>query len=458
MEQFTMSEAMALVQEANAMTYKKVVKLQADRLTKIIKYARENSAIYQEKYYNLSENPTLTDLPPVTKKELTSRMKDWVCDPDFSEEALTNYLSDIDNLDQPFMGKYSVSTTSGTTGTPMRMLRDNRHVTINSALLKVRLYNGPLFSKVDEFKKQDTKYASILATGGYHAAYTGFERAKKALEQEGIYDVMELLSIGEPVSNMVSRLNKFQPEIMTGYPSVLEVLSTEQLEGRLHIAPKAILCSAEQLTEHTRELLSKRFACPVGNVFCSTEGGEIALLCDQGHMHVNMDWIIVEPIDHEGNPVNPGTMSDAILVTNLMNTVQPIIRYKVDDCVIMHYDKCKCGLPFPYMDILGRTDDIPEFQSKKGVTRVSPIVFLNAVVDIEGIAIYQFAQKSPTDLIMRVQYLESADIGAVNQRINEKVREALVNQGLEEITFEIRKEEPARGKKGQKMRTFVKEF
>ncbi len=458
MKSVTMDEAISLVTQANTLPYEEIIQLQQIRLQEMIKHARAHSAIYREKYASLPENPSLEDLPAVSKQELSPRMKEWVCDPDFSEAELTEYLSDIANLDQPFMGKYSVSTTSGTTGVPLRMLRDARHVTINSALLQVRLYNGPLLKDVAEFKKREAKYASVLATGGYHAAYTGFERVKKALAQEGIHDVMELLSIGEPVSQMVSRLNRFQPEIITGYPSVLEVLSAELLEGRLQIEPRAILCSAEQLTEHTWQLLTQRFACPVGNVFCSTEGGEIALLCDQGHMHVNMDWIILEPIDKEGKAVQPGAMSDAVLVTNLMNTVQPIIRYRVDDCIMMHHEPCACGLPFPFIDILGRTDDIPEFAGAAGSVRLSPIVFLNAIVDIAGIAIFQFAQPSPTALLMRVLYLDNADTETVNQQIGQAVKAELENQGLNNITFSIKNEKPSRGIKGQKMRSYIREF
>jgi len=458
MQTVTPQEALKLIHEADSLSREEIAMLQKERLDVMVAHARENSAFYREKYAGLPDKPPLEALPLVSKQELTARMQDWVTDPDFSEEALVAFIRDMGTLGHLFMDKYSVSTTSGTTGEPLRMLRDSRHVNINGALLQDRLYNSPLLKNFPGILNKKAKFASVLATGGHHAAFSAFEKRRTALEQEGITGTMELLSIGEPVGEMVARLNAFQPEIITGYPSVLRVLAGEQQEGRLKIAPRVILCSAEQLTDETRLLIEDRFSCPVGNVFCSTEGGEVSILCDHGHMHLNSDWIIVEPIDRDSNPVPPGTMSDAVLITNLMNAVQPIIRYRVDDCVILHEKPCECGLPFPYVDILGRTDDIPSFKGESGTVRLSPIVFLSAVCDIEGISIFQFIQLDPETLNIRVQYLENADRETVNQEILQEVRGKLVDNGLKNIVFSIEEAEPRRAVRGKKMKAYIRDF
>lgn len=458
MKAVTPQEALALVHEANSLSREEITRLQKERLAELVAYARAHSAFYKEKYAGLPDNPRLEELPPVTKQELTARMRDWITDTEFSEDALVDFIRDTGTLGSLFMDKYSVSTTSGTTGEPLRMLRDSRHVNINAAILGDRLYASPLLKDFPGMADKRTKIASVLATGGHHAAVTAFEKHKAALEKEGITGTMELLPIGEPVGTMVERLNAFQPDLITGYPSVLRVLAGEQQEGRLKIGPKAILCSAEQLTDETRLYIEERFACRVGNVFCSTEGGEVSILCDHGRMHLNSDWIIVEPVDSDGNPVAPGTMSDAVLVTNLMNAVQPIIRYKVDDCVILHEDQCECGLPFAYVDVLGRTDDMPAFKSANGTVRLSPITFLNAVCDIEGISIFQFIQPSPESLVMRVQYLDDADRDAVNEGIRQAVGEALDANGLGGVTLTIENAEPRRAARGKKMKAYIKDF
>lgn len=458
MKNITPAEALQLVQAANSLSCEEINALQQERLSEIVNYARENSRLYRQKYNGLPEQPTLAQLPQVTKRELTARMEDWITDPEFSEQELVDFITNQGTLGSLFMDKYSVSTTSGTTGEPLRMLRDSRHVNINGALLLNRLFQSPLLKKFPELMAKETKFASVLATGGHHAAFSAYEKRRIALEKEGIRGTMELLSIGEPIEQMVARLNKFQPEVITGYPSVLHVLSGEQHEGRLQIQPKAILCSAEQLTDEIRIQLENRFSCAVGNVFCSTEGGEVALLCNHGRMHLNTDWIIVEPIDKEGNLVPPGTMSDAVLVTNLMNAVQPIIRYRVDDCVILHEEKCDCQLPFPYVDILGRTDDMPIFKGEASEVRLSPIVFLNAVCDIEGISTFQFIQPSLTELVLRVQYLENGVPETVICSIQKAIEEQLMNHSLTYVTFTVEDKEPQRAPKGKKMQSYIKAF
>lgn len=457
MKAVTPEEAVKLVREAQDLSRDEIAGLQKDRLNALVAFARSNSKFYMEKYEGLPAHPSLEMLPMVNKQELTSRMQDWVTDPDFSVEALESFIEEegVGNL---FMDKYSVSTTSGTTGEPLRMMRDSRHVTINGALLQERLYNGPLLKEMPDLTGKMTKFASVLATGGHHAASTGFEKRRAALAAEGITGTMELLSIGEPVSDMVQRLNAFQPEVVTGYPSVLHILAGEQKEGRLRINPNAVLCSAEQLTDDARKLMEEQFDCPVGNVFCSTEGGEVALLCDHGHMHLNPDWIIVEPIDRVGNPVVPGTMSEGVLVTNLANAVQPIIRYHVDDCVILHDEPCACGLPFPYIDILGRSNDIPEFEGKDGTVRLSSVGFLAAALDVEGISIYQFIQNSPKELTVRITYHETADHKEVDRRAREVVTKLLTANGLHDITLHIVEGEPVRAKKGKKMKAYLKDY
>ncbi|WP_415718922.1 phenylacetate--CoA ligase family protein [Maridesulfovibrio sp.] len=458
MKPITREEALNLVREANTLTRDDISVLQKVRLRELVAHARKNSTLYREKYKDLPENPALEDLPVMTKQELTSNMQKLVCDSEFSEEELQAYIADLDNLGIPFMGKYSVSTTSGTTGEPLRMLRDSRHVAINGSILQVRLFESPQFKDFPGMMDKYVRFASVLAGGGFHAAFMAFEGRRKMLEAEGITGNMLLLEIDDPVAEMVRKLNEFQPEVITGYPSVMYILAGEQKEGRLKISPKAILCSAEQLTDEMRIVIEHELGCPVGNVFCSTEGGEVAILCSHGHMHLNTDWIIVEPIDKEGNPVPAGEMSAAMLVTNLTNGVQPIIRYRVDDSVIVHEQHCACGLPFPYVEILGRTDDLPEFSCANGFVRFSPIVFSSAVMDIPGISVYQFVQTGQESLTVRIGYLDGAIPEKVDREIHDAVSNVFSQNKLDHISFSIVRGAPVRAKKGKKMRSYLKTF
>jgi phenylacetate-CoA ligase len=48
-----------------------------------------------------------------------------------------------------------------------------------------------------------------------------------------------------------------------------------------------------------------------------------------------------------------------VLVTDLLNYGMPVIRYRVNDCVVIGDDRCKCGRGYPLIKkIIGRTGDI----------------------------------------------------------------------------------------------------
>ena len=59
-----------------------------------------------------------------------------------------------------------------------------------------------------------------------------------------------------------------------------------------------------------------------------------------------------------GQPVPPGGQSDALLVTNLANDVQSVIRYQLGDSVVVSNEPCQCGSPLATISLEGRTSEI----------------------------------------------------------------------------------------------------
>ena len=54
------------------------------------------------------------------------------------------------------------------------------------------------------------------------------------------------------------------------------------------------------------------------------------------------DWVFV-PGYADGKPVPPGTRGARVLVTNLCNRVQPIIRMELADVITVEPEPCRCG-------------------------------------------------------------------------------------------------------------------
>lgn len=66
----TNEKAARLVREGFEMTHGERMRLQKERLKKLVEYARENSPYFKELYRNIPEDFSLTDLPHTEKSVL----------------------------------------------------------------------------------------------------------------------------------------------------------------------------------------------------------------------------------------------------------------------------------------------------------------------------------------------------------------------------------------------------
>ena len=78
---------------------------QASRLHDLVRYAREHSRYYAERYAGLPDGVALEALPVVTKHELNGRFDDWVTDPDVTRERLSAFLADRTQIGERFLGR-----------------------------------------------------------------------------------------------------------------------------------------------------------------------------------------------------------------------------------------------------------------------------------------------------------------------------------------------------------------
>ncbi|HEY3651525.1 MAG TPA: hypothetical protein VGL33_26400, partial [Streptosporangiaceae bacterium] len=134
-----------------------------------------------------------------------------------------------------------------------------------------------------------------------------------------------------PVAEIVRRLNAAQPPNLLAYAAKLAELAREQRDGRLKLNLRSVASFAEAISMPERIAITEAFGVPVIDLFASTEGlvghsepGETVLMFAG-------DTCIAECVDDEGCPVPDGTTSAKVLVTNLHNLTQPIIRYELTD-------------------------------------------------------------------------------------------------------------------------------
>jgi phenylacetate-CoA ligase len=80
-----------------------------------------------------------------------------------------------------------------------------------------------------------------------------------------------------------------------------------------------------------------------------------------------------------------------VLITNLFNYTQPLIRYEMSDMVTIAKEPCPCGLPFRLIaKVEGRSDDIIYLQGHQGQDiPVHPLHFWSAMGVIKEIKEYR---------------------------------------------------------------------
>jgi len=89
--------------------------------------------------------------------------------------------------------------------------------------------------------------------------------------------------------------------------------------------------------------ISAAFRAPVFNLFAASEGLVGCNGPDDPFSTLATDACVVELVDDDCQPVPPGTASARVLVTNLYNHVQPLIRCELTDSFARQPDDASHG-------------------------------------------------------------------------------------------------------------------
>lgn len=228
------------------------------------------------------------------------------------------------------------------------------------------------------------------------------------------------------------------------------MLASEQEAGRLHINPVLVLLTAEGLAPNEYDRIARVFKTKVANSYAASECPFMSSNCDHGWLHVNSDWVVFEPVDADYRPTPPGEQSHTVLISNLANRVQPILRYDLGDSILERPDPCPCGNPLPAIRVQGRAADLLTFPTDRGERiTVSPRLFSTSVYDISGIEQLQIVQTAPTILRVRMRLTVGADPDHVWQVLNTKITRLLAEHKLGNVTIERAEEPPEQSLSGK---------
>jgi len=436
--------AMLKTYKGNNLKQGQVEKIQNKRLKELVKYAKNNSPYFNKLYANINEDYKLQDLPTTNKIDMMKNFDNWITDNSISMKKIEEFTHNIDNVGRMIDGKYLIFKTSGSTGNPATILYDKQNIDVSSAVAAFRT-----FARKEDFKafmKNGKRTAGVFANYGFYLA-CGMSRYLQLQMPRKKNKIT--VDVNAKEEQIIKELNEFNPAMLSGYPSNLALLANFE---ELNIKPNVVITGGELLTDEIRKKLTDKFNCYVQTHYSCTEAGEIACECLEKHLHINEDWVIVEPVDKNNNPVGYGVLSDKVLITNLSNYIQPFIRYELTDRVIVHNEKCKCGKSSRWIEIEGRTDDILEFEN--GVF-IAPMSFYKILEEIKEITRFQLVQKAKNKLELR---MISDNRELAFQKANEELQNFLKSKGLSNIDIYLSNELPRANKVSGKFNHIYKDF
>lgn len=396
-------------------------------LRSILRSAVEGSSWHRDRLAGVDiDQITSDDLGPLPTMSKSDLMEDWdaiVTDSSLSLDDAQQVL-DAHAAGEPFRflhDRFVVVATGGSTGVRSVLVGDEHWYasTLGSdfAMSGAQAAAG-LVPHLDGARR--VKMARLNATNPVHVTAT----IPAILAGDGRTE-FHVIGPGTPISEGVEALNRLQPDVLFGYPSLLELYAGEARAGRLRIEPAGVTSAAEPLTAEVKVLIEGTWGVSVSNIYAASEGFVAKSWGGSVQLYQPDDVVIMELVDDENRPVASGAESSKVLVTHLHNHVQPLIRFEISDRVSWAEPPAGCPWRGQWLDPpQGRSDDIFRYGAEGDVV-VHPHLFRSALLADPAILSYQIHQtRSGADIRVIPADSTTIDTAGLSSRVSEGLRRA----------------------------------
>ncbi|MFA5298160.1 MAG: phenylacetate--CoA ligase family protein [Lutibacter sp.] len=393
-------------------TEEELLAYQLKKLQKLVTVAYTHSPYYKNSFDALGIKPSdiqslegLKKLPIITKKELLVYNKDFHTNLKFNKIFQAN--------------------TSGTSGESLKFSREESADSFNRA----SIYRGYSWYGVNAWERN-----------GYFWGYN-FSKIEKLKMRilDGLQNRFRIFNYEEKELGLFTKKLK-NAKYLHGYSSmvyeVAKIINAQNLKKPSNL--KMVKGTSEKIIEAYQEEVQKAFGVKMINEYGAAETGIIAFECKSGNMHINMEGVIVEEIDHE------------IVVTNLQMHAFPVIRYKLGDYITLAPEtkKCDCGLQHRIIEeVTGRIGHAVYGKINKYPSLYFYYIFKNLATKHALLLTYQVVQQEKGKLIFLIE-----------QQLDEKERLLLKNEIAVYFKNDMESEIEFAQKiriKGKKLRSFV---
>jgi phenylacetate-CoA ligase len=383
----------AFLKESENWSIEELEAYQLQQLKELVAFAKKHSPYYREKLANIDVESftsltAIEQLPILTKKDVLAH----------TEAIHTQY-----NFKKVF-----TATTSGSSGNPLVYQREEEADSFNRA----SIFRGYSWHNVQPWERN-----------GYFWGFdfSLFKRIKinilDALQNRfRVFDYKE-----KAFRQFVKKLQKAR--YIHGYSSMIyqsaKLINEKNLRKPKHI--KMVKGTSEKIYESYKDEVQKAFGKPIISEYGAAETGIIAFECEAGKMHLNMEGVIVEEIDHK------------IVVTNLQMKAFPIIRYQLGDYIRLVSKEvvCSCGKAhYVLEEVTGRIGENVYGKQEIYPSLYFYYIFKNLAQKHNLKLTYQIIQKEKGILIFNLEE-------NLTQKDEENLRQEIHSYFADDITYTI---------------------
>ncbi|EOS71829.1 hypothetical protein C818_00322 [Lachnospiraceae bacterium MD308] len=427
----------------NVKKSKEEVKMLQDRkLRNLLHHVWDYSAYYRRtfKRAGISEKDLdtlpLSCFPTIDKKTLLEYFNELVTVPGLTQEGVRAFDEEGLADRKPYLGKYHVVHSSGSTGKPGYFVYDE--TAWNEMLLGI--IRGALWDmSMGEIARLLLKRPRIVYIAATDGRYGGAMAVGDGIDGVGARQLY--LDINAPIDEWIIKLREFKPNIVIGYPSAVKILGELLERGAVRLDVKRVISCGEPLGASLRKYMETVFACEVINIYAASESLALGVETrTSGGLLLFDDMNIIE------------AENGKMYLTCLYNFAQPLIRYEITDSLTIKEAPDGGRYPFRMAEgLLGRNEDILWFEDGDGRREFLHPLAIEGFC-MEGLKDYQFSQTGKDMFEMEAEIVAPNLKESVKKEMLGQMRKILKEKRLGYVQFYVNfvdeiKADPATGKK-----------
>ena len=404
----------------------KMRSLQNGKLRKLLRFAWEHSAYYRAVFERAGiteeqlDTLPLSCFPTIDKQALLEHFDELVTVPDLKQENLREFDAREAADRKPYQGKYHVVHSSGSTGKPGYFVYDgDAWSQMLLGIIRAALW-GMSMPQILRLLMKRPRIVYIAATDGRYGGAMAVGDGTRGVGASQLY-----LDIKTPVTEWISQLKAFKPNIVIGYPSAIKILAQLMENGEVSLDVERVISCGEPLGTNLRTYLEKIFRTQVVNFYGSSESLALGVETNpKDGMLLFDDMNVIE--------VENGVM----YLTCLYNYAQPLIRYRLSDRLTL---KAPEGGELPFtraVGLLGRNEDVLWFEDGRGNREFLHPLAIEGFC-IEGLKDYQFRQTTKDTFEMFAETEHGASKERIRQEMLQQMREILSEKKLDFVQFYV---------------------